>query len=93
MSLEFSVGFDFVELFAVTIEKVGLKTIKETLNLLGGWPVTLDAGSWNEANWSWQKMSTDLELVGFPTNYLFEFSINPDLKNSSTRILGVSCSF
>lgn len=73
-----------------TIAKVGLKTIKETLNLMHGWPVTLDEDVWNETNWTWQKMVTDLELVGFPTNYLFEFSINPDVKNTTIRVLGVS---
>lgn len=70
------------------IQSVGLKSIEESLNLIGGWPVTLS--TWNESTWSWQKMALDLELLGFSANFLFEPSIMPDQKNTSQRVIGVS---
>jgi hypothetical protein len=64
-----------------------LKRIKEILITLGGWPVISE--NWDEASWTWQKTVKDLEVKGFPTNYIFEISISPDQKNTSRRTLGV----
>lgn len=69
------------------IEKLGLDPIKDLLNTMGGWPVILD--TWDESSWTWQKMVKDLEAIGFPSNFLFELSVTPNQKNTSTRILGV----
>lgn len=55
---------------------------------MGGWPVTTE--NWDEEAWSWQQMVKDLETVGFPTNYIFEWTLGADQKNNSKRILGVS---
>jgi hypothetical protein len=46
--------------------------------------------SWDESSWSWQKTALDLELMGLPTNYIFEISLGADQKNTTKRILGVS---
>lgn len=71
------------------IEQLGLEPIKETLNRLGGWPVT--KSNWSDFQWSWQKIVQDLELViGYPTNFVFEIGVGTDQKNTSKRILTVS---
>lgn len=70
------------------IGKLGLDPIKSLLTSMGGWPVILE--SWDETSWSWQEMVIVLETIGFPSNFLFELSVTPNQKNTSTRILGVN---
>lgn len=70
------------------IEKLQLKPIKALQRVMGGWPVV--DGVWSEDSWSWQKMVKDLEKIGFPTNYIFELMLGPDVKNTSRRSLGVT---
>lgn len=69
------------------IQQLGLNPIKSLLTKMGGWPVIHE--SWDESPWSWQKMVKDLETIGFPSNFLFELSVTPNQKNTTTRILGV----
>lgn len=70
------------------IEKLQLEPIKALQRVMGGWPVVDEA--WNENAWSWQKMVKDLEIIGFPTNYIFELTLGSDVKNTSQRTLGVT---
>ena len=73
------------EKIAELIEKLGLKPIQDTLSKLGDWPVT--KSSWNETSWTWQKTVKDLILLGFPTNFIFDFEFDVDEKNTSRRVL------
>lgn len=71
-----------------TINEIGIEHLVEKMKFLGGWPV-VKSHEWKEKNWWWQRVVQDIELVGFPSNYLFGFGLIQDLKNDSRRILVV----
>ncbi|KAL7644945.1 UNVERIFIED_CONTAM: hypothetical protein RMT77_004762 [Armadillidium vulgare] len=68
------------------IEANGLKPIMSILKQLGGWPV-LEGDSWNEGNFSWIQVNYMNRKIGFSVDYLFDFSVTTDLKNSSWRMI------
>lgn len=72
-----------------TINKIGIDRVVEKMKYLGGWPV-VKSHDWNEKTWFWQKAMQDIELIGFTSNYLFNYGLSVDLKESSKRILVVS---
>jgi neprilysin len=69
-----------------TINKIGLDHIAEKMKFLGGWPV-VKSHDWDEKKWWYQRVVQDIELIGFPSNNLFEFGLIQDLKNGTRRIL------
>lgn len=71
------------------INEIGIDRIVETMKTLGGWPVVKNH-EWNEKKWYWQKTAQDMELIGFGSNYIFNFGLSIDLKNSTQRILVVN---
>lgn len=58
---------------------------------MGGWPV-VKGDSWDEKSWSWQKAALNCRRNGYSTDYIVDFSVGTDLKNSSTKIVDVSFS-
>lgn len=71
------------------IEEDGLKTIKEILHNLGGWPA-LEGDDWNEESFDWKQAVYNYRFAGYSVDYLIDFSVGIDLKNSSKRIIDVS---
>jgi hypothetical protein len=65
-----------------------LKTIKNALNALGGWPVC--EKSWNEKSWTWQNAVKEFIKSGMTNGLLFKFKISVDERNASRRVLIVS---
>jgi hypothetical protein len=63
--------------------------MKKHLDALGGFPV-VEGKNWQENVWYWQKVLLELETRGFGTNYLFDMSIEVDMKNSSRRVIYVN---
>lgn len=59
-----------------------------TLNKIG-WPV-VEGKNWQENVWSWQKIQLDLETRGFGSNYIFDCSVEVDMKNSSRKVIYVN---
>jgi predicted metalloendopeptidase len=68
------------------IEMVGLDGLKAILQKMGGWPL-LEGASWDETNYKWYEMTYKFRSQGYSVDYLVDFSVTTDLKNSSWRIL------
>jgi len=69
-----------------TIEAAGLEPLKVILKKLGGWPL-LEGAAWNEEGYKWYEMNYKFRENGYSVDYLVDFSVTTDLKNSSWRIL------
>lgn len=69
---------------------MGAKPIKEVAARLGGWPVIV-GDAWDQENtWTWQETVKKFRRLGFSMDYIVDFSIGVDLKNSTKRIIDVS---
>ena len=68
------------------IEDQGLLPLQTVLEQMGGWPV-LKGEKWDEDGFKWFEMVYKFRHVGFSIDYLLDFSVTPDLKNSSLRVL------
>lgn len=55
---------------------------------MGGWPV-IKGDAWDENKWSWQQSVKDFRKRGYSTDYIFDFSVGTDLKNSTRRIIDI----
>lgn len=71
------------------IEDDGMKTIKQILERLGGWPV-LEGSNWNEGEFDWRKSVYKFRKVGYSVDYFMDFSVGVDVKNSTQRVIDVS---
>lgn len=71
------------------IEERGLKPLQDIHESMGGWPV-VRGDNWDEKSWSWQKSVQDFRKRGYSTDYIFDFSVGSDLKNSTRRIIDVN---
>lgn len=71
-----------------TVEKRGLDGITKIQDAMGGWPV-VKGDKWNEDSWTWQKVAIDCRKNGYSTDYVVDFSVGTDLKNSSMKIVDV----
>ena len=71
------------------IQDLGLEPIKQILEELGGWPVLLGPnGTWtSQNNYIWYEQVYKFREIGYSVDYLIDFSVTTDLKNSSWRIL------
>ncbi|KAL7013331.1 hypothetical protein ACKWTF_015335 [Chironomus riparius] len=70
------------------IEDRGIKPLTDIHNKFGGWPV-VKGTSWDESSWTWQQSIKDFNKQGFLTNYIFAFSVDIDLKNTTRRIISI----
>jgi len=68
------------------IEDQGLLPLQKVLERMGGWPV-VEGDKWVEEGFRWFDMVYKFRNVGFSVDYLLDFSVTPDLKNSSLRVL------
>jgi len=68
------------------IEKLGLDPLKTILKSLGGWPV-LEGDSWPEEGFKWYELTYKFRKEGYSVDYMVDFSVTTDLKNSSYRVL------
>jgi len=69
-----------------TIEAAGLEPLKVMLQKMGGWPL-LEGDSWTTEGYKWFDMTYKFRDHGYSVDYLVDFSVTTDLKNSSWRIL------
>ena len=77
---------------AARAEELGLQPLKEILQEFGGWPV-VQGDSWDEESFVWYNNVYEFRRVGYSIDYLIDFSITTDLKNSSYRTIDVSIKF
>lgn len=66
-----------------------MKPLIDIHKSLGGWPVVV-GDEWDESNWSWTKSVKDFRARGYSTDYILDFSVSTDLKNSMRRAIDVS---
>ena len=77
-------------LFIGYLQELNLKPLLEVIEQFGGWPVLLP--DCNEKLFDWKKSVYLKYNLGYYSNDFIKFSISPDKKNSSHRIIHVSCS-
>jgi predicted metalloendopeptidase len=70
-----------------TIEQLGATPILDKLNSMGGWPVLMVDGSWNESDWTWDQSIVKAKENGFS----FDFLISFEIKTSKTQIWVRKC--
>lgn len=76
--------------FAALIEQLGGKPIADISESLGGWPV-VKGDMWDPKDtWTWQETIKKFRRLGLSMDYIVDFSISVDLKNSTTRVIDVS---
>ena len=68
------------------IEELGFSPLKSVLKKMGGWPL-LEGSSWDQDGFKWYEMVYKFRENGYSVDYLVDFSVTTDLKNSSWRIL------
>lgn len=68
------------------IEERGLEPLKQILRKMGGWPL-LEGSSWPDEGFKWYEMIYKFRDQGYSVDYLVDFSVTTDLKNSSWRVL------
>ncbi|XP_054271423.1 neprilysin-2 isoform X2 [Macrosteles quadrilineatus] len=68
------------------IEEKGLTYIKELVQKMGGWPV-LEGDQWDPAKFTWKDTVYKFKDEGFSIDYLIDFSITTDYKNSTKRVI------
>lgn len=56
---------------------------------LGGWPV-VKGDKWDEKSWDWISAVKEFRKVGYSMDYILDFSVGIDLKNSTKRTIDVS---
>lgn len=72
------------------IEERGLKPFKDISESLGGWPAVVGDRWDDESSWNWIQAVKDFRKIGYSMDYIFDFSIGIDLKESLKRIIDVS---
>merc|ERR1712112_285300 len=70
------------------IEEIGFQPLKDMLHKMGGWPV-LEGDSWDESSFSWIDTVYTFRQHGYSTNYLINFNVYMDFKNSSWRVINI----
>jgi len=68
------------------IEEKGVAPLTSALKTMGGWPL-LEGDSWDQEGFKWFDMVYKFRDMGYSVDYLVDFSVTTDLKNSSWRIL------
>ncbi|KAK9500250.1 hypothetical protein O3M35_001543 [Rhynocoris fuscipes] len=68
------------------IEQNGLDDAKKIIDYFGGWPV-VEGDRWDMGSFDWKEMIYKFRAKGFSVDYLLDFSVSVDSKNSTTRII------
>ncbi|XP_023345566.1 neprilysin-2 [Eurytemora carolleeae] len=68
------------------IEELGIEPLHKLLKQLGGWP-TLEEDTWTGEGFKWYELIYKFRNLGYSVDYLVDFSVTTDLKNSSYRVL------
>merc|ERR1719370_689815 len=70
------------------IEERGTEPLKEILAKMGGWPV-VDGDTWDESKFEWSQNIYTNRKLGYSIDYLFDFSVTTNIKNSTWRIIDI----
>jgi hypothetical protein len=61
----------------------------DKLNAMGGWPLMMPEGTWNESKWTWEQSVKSARANGFGFDLFFSFETFFDSKNSKKRDIWV----
>ena len=78
--------------FTERIEDRGLKPILDIMEAMGGWPA-VKSDAWDESKWTWEQAIIDCRKNGYSNDFILDFSVGNDLKNSSNKLVDVSSFF
>lgn len=82
--------FLFVILYLALIEERGTQPLLDIHKKLGGWPVIM-GNNWDPDNkWSWIEAVKDFRKWGYSIDYIVDFSVTVNFKESTTRIINVN---
>ncbi|XP_068217910.1 neprilysin-2 isoform X3 [Palaemon carinicauda] len=70
------------------IEERGLEPLKEILQEMGGWPV-VEGDAWDPSAFEWKTNVYINRKLGYSLDYLFDFSVTTNIKNSTWRIIDI----
>ncbi|KAG5671202.1 hypothetical protein PVAND_001411 [Polypedilum vanderplanki] len=70
------------------IEKRALQPLIDLHNKLNGWPV-VKGEDWDDSKRTWQNAVKILRELGYSTDFIIDFSVSTDLKNSTRRIIDI----
>lgn len=71
-----------------SIAKKGLAPLKDILRQMGGWPV-LEGAAWDPSAFHWTHNVYINRQLGYSLDYIFDFSVTTNIKNSSWRIIDI----
>lgn len=71
------------------IEERGVSPLKDIHEKLGGFPV-VNGEAWKENSWNLENVLKLIRDNGYSTDYLIDFSVDTDLKNSSRSLINAS---
>lgn len=72
------------------IESLQTAPVDSKISSMGGWPVTMADGTWDQSEWSWQGTIKSLRDNGYSVSSIFSFSVITDPDNSLRRTARVS---
>ena len=71
------------------IEMLGVTPLTDILARLGSWPVVAGP-SWSAGpDWSWQSLIYQLRSLGLATDFLINFSVSTDLRDSTRHVMSL----
>lgn len=70
------------------IEERGLSPLKDILSQMGGWPV-VDGDAWDPSAFQWNTNVYINRKLGYSLDYIFDFSVTTNIKNSTWRIIDI----
>ncbi|XP_071515798.1 neprilysin-2 isoform X3 [Panulirus ornatus] len=70
------------------IKERGLAPLKEILAAMGGWPV-LEGDKWDASGFQWNTNVYINRKLGYSLDYIFDFSVTTNIKNSTWRIIDI----
>ncbi|KAA0187340.1 hypothetical protein HAZT_HAZT010876, partial [Hyalella azteca] len=71
------------------IAEQGLQPLKDILREMGGWPA-VEGAAWGHNRFDWVQNVYINRRLGYSVDYLLDFSVTTNIKNSTWRIIDVS---
>ena len=69
------------------IEMLGVSPLTDILRQLGGWPVVAGSDWTAGPQWTWFSLIYQLRQLGLGTDFLINFSVSTDLRDSSKHVM------
>lgn len=67
------------------IEALAITPVASKIANMGGWPVLITGGVWDDSQWTWESTIAKLRENGYSVNSIFSFSVITDPNNSLRR--------